>query len=277
MLSDKIDKSVIRAAGDSLKIISSYSTGVDHIDVDEATSRGIYVTYTSDVLAESTADLTFSLMMAGARHLINADSLVRSGNWRVGWQPELLLGYDVHGATLGIIGLGRIGTAVAKRAKGFAMNVIYHSRTRKPELESELGARYSDLNNLLADSDFVSIHTDSNPTTTHMLSAKNLSLMKRTAILVNTARGNAIDTKALIKILKGKCIACACLDVFEREPLQNSSPLVRMQNVIMAPHIGSATYQTREKMAQVAVENIIRVLEGKTPNHKFVVNKQLLL
>ena len=276
MLSDKIDRQVIQTAGESLKIISTYSTGIDHIDVNEATSRGIYVTYTSDILTESTADLAFSLILAGCRNIISGDSLVRSGRWRVGWQPDLLLGFDVHGATLGLVGLGRIGQAVARRAKGFSMNVIYCSKTRKPEAESELGIRFRELDDLLAESDIVSVHTDSNDTTTHLLNARRLTLMKKSATLVNTARGNVVDTDALVSSLKSNKIAGACLDVFEVEPLPSSSALCRMQNVLLTPHIGSATHFTREKMAQVAVDSIIAVLSGKKPQEKFVVNKKLL-
>jgi glyoxylate reductase len=275
-LADRIDKQVIVAAGGSLKVISTYSTGVDHIDVEEATSRRIYVTSTSDILTESTADLTFGLILAAARNVVLGDQMIRTNNWRIGWQSNLLLGFDVHGSTLGIIGLGRIGTAVAKRARAFSMKVLYNSRRRKTELESDLGVTYRSLEDLLNESDFVSIHTDSNSTTRHILNKGNLSLMKKTAFLINTARGDAIETAALIKALKKGSIGGACLDVFEREPLASSSGLVRMKNVVLTPHIGSATHSTRKRMADAAVNSIIQVLTGKQPEERFVVNKQLL-
>ncbi|HUG96311.1 MAG TPA: D-glycerate dehydrogenase, partial [Nitrososphaera sp.] len=225
MLSDRIDARVMDAAGPGLKVISSYSTGVEHIDVKEATARGIYVTYTADILAEATADLTFALILACARGIVNADKYVRENRWKVGWSPDLMLGYNVHGTTLGIIGLGRIGAAVAKRARGFNMKILYHNRSRNQQLESELGAEYEELGDLLAQSDFVSIHSSLNSASRHMIDRNRLGLMKKTAFLVNTARGQVVNEVDLARALKGSQIAGAALDVFEEEPLPRKSPL----------------------------------------------------
>lgn len=271
MLSDRIDGEVMDAAGPQLRIISSYSTGFEHIDVDEATRRGVYVTYTADILAEATADLTFALILACARNVVQGDRMVRQGKWKVGWAPDLLLGQQVHGSTLGIIGLGRIGSAVARRAKGFGMNVLYYGRSRK---EQELAA-YADLDDLLARSDFVSIHASMNNGNRHMIGIDELRKMKRTAFLINTARGAMVNERGLVSALRKRLIAGAGLDVFEKEPLPASSPLARMKNVVILPHIGSASRQTREKMAQVAVSCVIDALSGKRPDPYFLVNPQV--
>ena len=275
MLSDRIDARVMDAAGPGLKVISSYSTGVEHIDVKEATARGIYVTYTADILAEATADLTFALILACARGIVNADKYVRENRWKVGWSPDLMLGYNVHDATLGIIGLGRIGAAVAKRARGFNMKILYHNRSRNQQLESELGAEYVELGDLLAQSDFVSIHSSLNSVSRHMIDRNRLGLMKKTAFLVNTARGQVVNEVDLARALKGSQIAGAALDVFEEEPLPRKSPLLKMKNVVLLPHIGSATYQTRSKMAEVAAKNLLDVLTGKEPDPRFLVNPKV--
>lgn len=275
MLSDRMDAQVMDAAGPSLKVISSYSTGFEHIDVKEATTRGIYVTYTADILAEATADLTFALILACARGIVNADRYVRENRWKVGWSPDLMLGYNVRGATLGIIGLGRIGAAVARRAKGFKMKMIYHSRSRNQQLETELGVQYATLDELLAQSDFVSIHTSLNSESRHMIDKSRLKLMKKTAFLVNTSRGQVVNEADLARALKGGQIAGAALDVFESEPLPRSSPLLKMKNVVLLPHIGSATYQTRSKMAEVSARNLLDVLAGKEPDRRFLVNPEV--
>lgn len=275
MLSDKIDARVMYAAGPNLKVISSYSTGFEHIDVKEATARGIYVTYTADILAEATADLAFALILACARRIVSADSYVRENRWKVGWSPDLMLGYNVHGATLGIIGLGRIGAAVARRAKGFNMKVLYRSRGRNQQLESELGVRYAELDDLLAQSDFVSIHASLNSESHNLINKSKLKLMKKSAFLINTARGQVVDESDLVRALKAGQIAGAALDVFEKEPLPRPSPLVKMKNVVLLPHIGSATYQTRSKMAEVAARNLLDVLAGKEPDHRFLVNPKV--
>jgi glyoxylate reductase len=274
MLSDKIDAEVMAAAGPKLKVISSYSTGVDHIDVEEATKRGIYVTFTSNILAEATADLTFALILALARRIIEANEFTKSKQWKVGWMPNLLLGTEVYGMTLGIIGLGRIGTAVARRAKGFNMKIIYHNRsTRNNQIESELKAEYVDINNILEQSDFLSIHTTLNKDSFHLLDESKFRKMKKTAYIINTSRGQIINEPDLIKAIKNNWIAGVGLDVFEKEPLFNSSPLLKMKNVVALPHIGSATYQTRSKMSEIAVQNLLNILNGRDP--LFIVNSEV--
>jgi glyoxylate reductase len=276
MLTDKIDAHVMDKAGSSLKVISSYSTGFEHIDVKEATARGIYVTYTADILAEATADLTFGLILACARNIVSADEYTRNKKWKVAWSPDLMLGYDVHGSTLGIIGLGRIGAAVARRARGFNMKVLYHNHTRNQQLESELRVTYVELDELLAQSDFVSIHTTLNSASHQLIDKTKLRLMKKTAFLINTARGQVVKEGDLVGFLKRNQIAGAGLDVFEIEPLPRSNPLLKMKNVVLLPHIGSATYQTRSKMAEVAARNLLDVLiEEKEPNPKFLVNPEV--
>ncbi|HEX2557161.1 MAG TPA: D-glycerate dehydrogenase [Nitrososphaera sp.] len=274
MLSDRIDAEVMDAAPD-LKVISSYSTGFEHINVKEATARGIYVTYTADILAEATADLTFALVLACARGIVNADRYVRENKWKVGWAPDLMLGYNVHGATLGIVGLGRIGAAVARRARGFNMKILYHNRSRNQQLESELGARYAELDELLAQSDFVSIHASLNGQSRSLIDKTKLRLMKKTAFLINTARGQVVDEAELARALKGNQIAGAALDVFEKEPLPRTSPFLRMKNVVLLPHIGSATYQTRSKMAEVAARNLLNILDERYPDPAFLINPQV--
>jgi glyoxylate reductase len=275
MLTDHIDAQVMEKAGSNLKIISSYSTGFEHIDVKEATSRGIYVTYTGDILAEATADLTFGLILSCARNIVSADEYVRNKKWKNAWSPDLMLGYNVHSRTLGIIGLGRIGSAVARRARGFNMKILYHNRKRNKQLESELNVAYSELDELLAESDFVSIHTTLNNASHNMIDGSKLRLMKRSAFLINTARGQVIKEVDLVRSLKRKQIAGAGLDVFETEPLLKSNPLLKMKNAVLQPHIGSATHQTRSKMAEVAARNILDVLAEKKPNSKFLVNPEV--
>ncbi|NOJ27467.1 MAG: D-glycerate dehydrogenase [Nitrososphaera sp.] len=274
MLSDKIDRQVMDAAGPNLKIISSFSTGFEHIDVQEATRRGIYVTYTADILAEATADLAFALMLACARNVVAGDAMVRAGRWKVGWTPDLLLGHNVYWSTLGIVGLGKIGSAVARRAVGFGMKILYCNRSRNQKAEQELGARYVSLDELLQESDFVSLHASMNEASYHMIDREKLQKMKKTAFLINTARGKVVDEKDLSVALRKGWIAGAGLDVFEEEPLVKSSPLVKMKNVTLLPHIGSATHQTRSAMGKVAAESILAVLDGKSPDPYFLVNKR---
>ncbi|MCI0563434.1 MAG: D-glycerate dehydrogenase [Nitrososphaera sp.] len=275
MLSDSIDAHVMDAAGPALKVISSYSTGFEHIDVTEATSRGIYVTFTADILAEATADLTFALLLACARRIVDADRLVRQDKWRVGWMPDLMLGHDVHGATLGVIGLGRIGSAVARRARGFGMKILYYNRNRNYKLEQELGASYSDLDRLLGQSDFVCLHTSSSSTSRHLIDMSRLRKMKNTAFLINTSRGPVVNEADLAKALREGLIAGAGLDVFEKEPLRKASPLVKLKNVVLLPHIGSATIQTRSKMGEIAAKNLLDVLNGRKPDSRFLVNPEV--
>jgi glyoxylate reductase len=264
-LSDTIDGEIMDAAGSNLKVISSYSTGYDHIDIEEANRRGIYVTFTSDILAEATADLTFALILSIARRVVEADEFVRKKQWRFGWMPNLFLGSDVNGMTLGIFGLGSIGAAVARRAMGFNMKILYHNRNRIANQLNNPIVNYVDINTLLKESDFLSIHATLNKDNFHFFNEANLRKMKKTAFLINTSRGQIIDERDLIKALRNKWIAGVALDVYEKEPISISSPLLMMKNAIILPHIGSATYQVRSKMAKVAAENLLNVLNGIEP------------
>jgi glyoxylate reductase len=272
LLTDKIDAEVMDAAGPNLKVISNYAVGYDNIDVTEATRRGIAVTNTPGVLTETTADLTWAIMMAVARRIVEADNFLRTGQWK-GWAPCLMLGHDVYGKTLGIVGLGRIGKAIARRAKGFDMRVLYYDTRRDEQAERELGVAYVPLENLLRESDFVSIHAPLTEKTRHLIGEKELRLMKPTAFLVNVARGPLVDEAALIRALREKWIAGAALDVFEREPYVPPE-LIQMKNVVLVPHIGSASVETRSKMAMMAVENLLAVLEGKIPPN--LVNPEVI-
>jgi glyoxylate reductase len=265
-LLDKIDATVMDAAGEGLRVISSYSTGVDHIDIKEATKRGIYVTCTGDVLTESTADLAFALIIATPRRIIHGHNLVTQKKWLGGWDPELLLGSDVHGKTIGILGLGRIGSAVARRARGFDMKIYYHNQQDRNIVSEKLtGARLVDFDNLMTESDFLSIHCTLNNKTYHLINETNLRQMKQNAFVINTARGQIINELHLIKALRSKWIAGAGLDVFETEPPLKTNPLLKMENVVLLPHIGSATVSTRTKMAEVAANNLLLVLHEKRP------------
>ncbi len=269
LLTDKVDKELIDQAA-RLRIVSQYAVGYDNIDVAYATQKGIYVTNTPGVLTDSTADLTMALLLAVARRIIEAHEFVKKGEWSrygTGWHPMLLLGTELRGKTLGIIGMGRIGQAVARRALGFGMRIIYYSRKRlPPEKEEELGgAKYVSLEELLRQSDFVSIHTPLTPQTRYMIGEKELKMMKPTAYIVNTARGAVIDTNALVKALKEKWIAGAALDVFEQEPLPEDHPLLELDNVVLAPHIGSATWEARTAMADLVAENLIAFAQGRVP------------
>jgi len=263
MLGDKIDSEVMDAAGPNLKVISCYSVGHDHVDIYEATKRKIAVTNTPNVLANTTADLTFSLILTAARNIVNADRYVRYGNWKFGWTPDLFLGYDVYESTLGIIGLGEIGTLLAKRARGFDMEVIYYSKTRKHKIESELDITYVSLEELLQRSDFVSIHVSLNKDSFHMIDESKFKLMKKTAFIINTSRGKVINEQHLISALEDKVIAGAALDVYEIEPISKSNPLTQISQTILLPHIGSATFRTRSKMAEVAANNIVNFFNRK--------------
>ncbi len=265
-LSEVIDKEVINRAG-RLRVIGTMSVGVDHIDVEHATRKGIYIVYTPGVLTETVADHAWALLLAAARRIAEADSYVRRGDWRIAWAPTMMLGYDVYGKTLGIIGLGRIGQAVARRAKGFDMKIFYYDIVRRRDLEEELGIEYAPLEKLLMDSDYVSIHVPLTPETRKLIGDRELKLMKRTAILVNTSRGPVIDQKALVKALKEGWIAGAGLDVFEKEPIDPDDPLLKLENVVLTPHIGSASHETRNKMAELTAVGIIKVLKGEKPEN----------
>jgi glyoxylate reductase len=265
LLSDKIDAEVFDAAP-KLKIVAQMAVGFDNIDVAEATWRGIYVTNTPGVLTETTADFAWALLMAVARRVVEADKYVRSGQWKVSWHPSMLLGRDVYGATLGIVGAGRIGTAVARRAKGFNMKILYYDVVpMPPEIEKELGAKRVDLDTLLRESDFVSIHVPLIKETYHLINEEKLKLMKKTAYLINNSRGAVVNEKALYKALKEGWIAGAALDVFEQEPTPLNNPLLKLDNVVVAPHISSASYETRSRMAEMVAENLVAFFEGKTP------------
>lgn len=247
-----------------LKIICNVAVGFDNIDIKAATRRGIMVTNTPGVLEDTTADFAWCLLLATARRLVEADTFVRSGKWK-GWGLMHFLGHDVHGKTLGILGLGRIGKGVARRAKGFDMRVIYHDPTRVDEAaERELGVMYVDKRTLLRESDFVSLHVPLNPETTHYLSQGEFALMKKTAILINASRGPVVDEKALVKALKEGKIAGAGLDVYEKEP-RCERALIGMRNVVLAPHIASSSIETRQKMTLMAVQNCIAGLSGQRP------------
>jgi len=272
LLTDKIDAGIMDKAP-KLRIISNYAVGYDNIDVKSATQRGIMVTNTPGVLTETTADLAFALILATARRIVEADKFTRSGKWK-SWGPMLFLGRDVYGATLGIIGLGRIGQAVARRAKGFNMKVIYYSRKRKEDVERELGVEYRELRSLLREADIVSIHTPLTEETYHLIGEKELSLMKPTAILINTARGAVVDQKALYKALKERRIFGAGLDVYEKEPIDADDPLLELDNVVLLPHIGSASVETRGRMARMAAENLLAGLRGEKPPN--LVNPEVL-
>jgi len=264
LLGDRIDRAVLEA-GKRLRIVANVAVGYDNIDVNTATERGIMVTNTPDVLTEATADLTFGLLLAVARRIVEGDKLAREGRFH-GWELDFLLGTDVHGKVLGIVGFGRIGQAVARRARGFGMQVLYYNRMQKPELEEELNVEFVDFEELLQRSDFVSIHLPLTPETQHLFGAREFDKMKPSAFLINVARGPIVDEEALVQALKGKEIAGAALDVFEHEPRVHPK-LLKMDNVVLTPHIGSAARETRIKMALTAVENVIAALEGRKPPH----------
>jgi glyoxylate reductase len=247
-----------------LKIICNIAVGCDNIDIKAATRRGIMVTNTPGVLDDTTADFTWCLLLAAARRVVEADNFLRAGKWK-GWGLMHFLGYDVHQKTLGILGLGRIGKGVARRAKGFDMRVIYHDPTRVDEAtERELGVMYVDKRTLLRESDFVSLHVPLNPETIHYISHGEFALMKKTAILINASRGPVVDEKALVKALREGKIAGAGLDVYEKEP-KCERALIGMKNVVLAPHIASSSIETRHKMAMIAAQNCIAGLTGQRP------------
>ena len=273
LLTDKIDAELMDRAP-KLKAISNYAVGYDNIDIPAATRRGIIVGNTPGVLTETTADLAFALMMAAARRVVEGDKVTRAGKWKT-WGPMILVGQDVHGATLGIIGMGRIGTAVARRARGFGMKLLYYDIVRNSKAEEELGVQYVELNKLLADSDFITIHTNLTKETHHLISAKRFEMMKRTCILVNTARGPIVDNMALYDALRNKTIAYAALDVTEPEPMPADHPLLTLDNVIVVPHIASASIATRTKMGLMAADNLIAGLKGEMPPNP--VNPEVIM
>ena len=264
LLTDRVDEEFLDVAGPELKIVANYAVGFDNIDVEACTRHGVLACNTPEVLTETTADTAFALMMAAARRIAEGDRFIRSGTPWI-WGPLMLLGQDVHHATLGIVGFGRIGQALARRARGFAMRVLYYDMYRPPaEVELELGAEYRELEDLLRESDFVSLHTNLTPQTRHLINADRLAMMKPTSVLVNTSRGPVIDEQALARALKQGQIFAAGLDVFEREPDVHPG-LLACDNVVLIPHLGSATVKTRLAMANLAVDNLLAALEARRP------------
>ena len=261
LLTDKIDGELLDA-NPKLKVVANYAVGFDNIDIPAATARGVPIGNTPGVLTDTTADLAFTLLMAAARRIQESIDYVRAGKWKT-WGPKLLTGPDIHGVTLGLIGFGRIGQAMARRANGFGMRVLYHDVYRNPELEKSMGVVYADMDTLLRESDFVSVHTDLNATTRHMMNAAAFAKMKRTAILVNSARGPIVDPNDLYDALKAGTIAGAALDVTEPEPIPMDSPLLTLPNCLIVPHIASASVATRAKMATMAAANVIAGIRGE--------------
>jgi glyoxylate reductase len=262
LLTERVADDVLRTAP-KLRIVANVAVGYDNVDVPACTRRGVAVTNTPGVLDETTADFAWTLMMAVARRLVEADQYVRAGNWK-GWDFDQFCGTDVWGKTVGIVGFGRIGRAVARRAAGFGMKVIYNSSTRAAQdIEKELRAEYRDLNALLAEADFVTLHVPLNGDTRQMFDAPKLLRMKATAFLINTSRGPVVDEAALVHALESGKIAGAGLDVFEQEPFVH--PGLKRPNVVLAPHLGSASNETRGKMALVAAQNIVALFQGQRP------------
>jgi len=259
---DRIDGPLLDAAP-KLRVLSQVAVGLDNIDIPEATKREILVGYTPGVLAKSTADLAFALLLAVARRVVESDKWVREGNWKISHHPMFWLGSEVNGSTLGILGLGGIGLETAKRALGFDMKVIYHSRTRKRELEKEYGFTYASFKRVLTDSDFVSIHVPLTPETNKFIGEKQLKTMKKSAILVNLSRGAVLDTDALYKALTKGWIAGAGLDVFDPEPVPTDHPVLGLDNVVVLPHIGSASNRSRREMHLLAARNLVAGLNGE--------------
>jgi glyoxylate reductase len=265
LLSDKIDKRVMAAAGPQLKVIANYAVGYNNIDIEEATKRGIMVINTPDVLTNATADLAWALIMAVSRRIVAADTYCREGKF-TGWEPELMLGMELSGKTIGILGAGRIGQATARRASAFDMQIIYCSRHDKFAFEAEYKARRVGLEELLKQSDIVSIHLPLVPETRYLLDRHELNLMKKGAILINTGRGPIVNEAALVEVLKSGRLAGAGLDVYEEEPKIHAD-LLKMDKTVLLPHIGSATTTTRRKMSEMVAENIIAALSGKRPKN----------
>ena len=271
LLTDTIDKTVIDAYP-NLKVISNYAVGFNNIDLAYATEKGIPVTNTPGVLTETTADFAFTLLTAIARRIVEADKFARQGKYK-GWAPMIFLGQDIYEKKLGIIGIGRIGKAVSQRAKGFNMEILYTDTQRNEEFEQEYNAKFLTKEELLKEADFVSLHVPLTEETKHYIAENELDIMKKTAYLINTSRGEVIKESALADALKEGKIAGAALDVFEEEPKINEG-LKELDNIIMAPHIGSASKATRGKMAEMAAKNMINIFEGKEPLS--IVNKEVL-
>lgn len=271
LLTDEITADVMDASP-NLKVISNYAVGYNNVDVAAATERGILVTNTPGVLTDATADLAWTLVMSVSRRVVEGDALTRAGEF-TGWDPMLLLGGGVAEKTIGIVGMGRIGQAVAKRATGFDMEILYNDIEPVPSIEERYGARFVTLDELLKASDFITLHAPLTPKTRYMIGSREFGLMKETAYLVNTARGPLVDEKALVKALRDKVIAGAGLDVYEDEP-ELAPGLAELPNVVLLPHLGSATLETRSKMAEMAAANVLAALEGKRPAN--LVNPEVL-
>ncbi|MER2077292.1 2-hydroxyacid dehydrogenase [Psychrobacillus psychrotolerans] len=266
MLSDNIDRTLIESLP-NLKVISNFAVGYNNIDIEAAKDRSIVVTNTPGVLTETTADLAFALLLATARRITEVEQEIRSGNWD-SWSPMQYTGMDVFGATLGIVGMGRIGEAVARRAKGFDMNVLYHNRSRKLDAEETYGFTYAELDELLKQSDFVILLTPLTPETKGLIGERELNMMKETAAIINVARGGIVDEQALYEALASKKIWAAGLDVFEQEPVPVDHPLLTLSNVTVSPHIGSASIRTRQAMMQMNAKDIEAVLENREPHNR---------
>jgi len=263
MLTDRVDAELLDAAGAQLKVVSNHAVGFDNIVVPDATARGIPVGNTPGILTDATADIAFALLLAAGRRIVESERYIREGKWKT-WHPSMLLGMDLAGKTLGIVGFGRIGRAVAKRAVGFGLRIIFYS----PSAEPEFGAiKMNSLDELLKQADFVSVHTPLNQNTRHLVNADFLSKMKSNAVLVNTSRGPVVDQTALYEALKTRQIFAAGLDVTDPEPLPLESPLLTLENCVILPHIGSASEHTRNEMARLAAENLIAGLKGERLPH----------
>ena len=271
VVTDTIDTALLEAAS-NLKVVATVAAGYDNVDVPAATRRGVVVTNTPGVVTESTADLAWGLLFGIGRRIPEADRYVRAGKWKE-WQLMVLLGHDVHGSTLGIIGMGGIGQAVARRASGFGMTILYHNRNRLPkDMESRLGATWVELDELLQNADFVSVHTPLTAETRHLIGERELGMMKATSYLINTSRGPVIDEEAVTRALQNGWIAGAGLDVFEREP-EVPQALKNLENVVLLPHIGSASVASRTRMAVMAAKSAVALLQGQRPQH--VVNPEV--
>ncbi|MEJ7640590.1 MAG: D-glycerate dehydrogenase [Candidatus Nitrosocosmicus sp.] len=265
VLQDKIDKQIIDTAGPNLKIISTFSAGYEHIDIGLANKKGIRIGYTGDTLTETTADLAFGMILCLGRRIVEADKFVRDSKWKIGWGPELMLGTDIHNKVLGLIGFGKIGKAVAKRATGFDMEIIYYKRNiQKKGIGKDIKnkAKYCEMKELLSIADYIVIACSLNDDSYHLIDIENLKVMKKTAFLINISRGKIIKERDLVFALRNKYLAGAALDVFEQEPILKNNPLIRMKNVILLPHIGSSSHSTRNIMSEIAATNIINVLDG---------------
>ncbi len=271
-LTDIIDEDIIKAS-EKLKVISNFAVGYDNIDVETASIHGIPVTNTPGVLTHATADLAWGLILATARKIVQGDKFVRKDKFE-GWDPTLMVGSEIHDKTLGIIGMGKIGSAVAKRSLGFDMDILYYNRSQKKEVEKELGAKKVDLDTLLKKSDIVSLHVPLTEKTEGMISWNELNLMKKSALLINTARGEVVDEEALIETLRSQKIAGAGIDVYSDEPYGANPDYYTLSNVVLTPHLGSASHRARNGMAEIAVDNVINILEGKESD--YIVNRNEL-